>query len=123
MEPSLFQQVVKELLGENLTIAVLIAAYIFAFFGMILRWFFQYNKYGKKNPDSPAKFSWSYWIKDNVLPKLAAVLATIIIIFVSIRFPQELFGTVFSYGYSFAVGMSLDYISSILKNIKVKPVQ
>jgi len=111
-------QVVGELLGNELTMAVLITAYIFAFFGMFLRWYWMYQTKGKTDPNTPDNFILGYWLKDNLLPKLFGALATFIIIFISIRFPQEVLGTAFSYFYSFTVGIAFDYISSILKKLQ-----
>jgi len=117
METSLFQQIVIELLGKDLTGVVLLVAYIFAFAGMFLRWYWMYQTKGKVNPETPVKFNLVYWLRDNLLPKLFGMLATFVIIFVSIRFPQELLGSAFSYVYAFTIGMSLDYVASVLKKL------
>ena len=117
METTLSQQLVAELLGDKLTFTVLIAAYIFSFAGMFLRWYWMYQTKGKPDPTTPVKFNLGYWVRDNILPKLFGIFATFIIIFVSIRFPQELLGSAFSYVYAFTIGMSLDYVSSVLKKL------
>lgn len=117
MELTFLQQLALELLGKDLTPVVLVTAYIFSFAGMFLRWYQQYKDKGKPNPKTPRNFEWGYWFRDNLLPKLFGIFATIVILFISLRFPQELLGTVFSYAYAFGVGMSLDYISSLLKKL------
>lgn len=111
-------QVINEMLGEKLTGVVLITAYVFAFAGMFLRWYWQYQVKGKPDPSTPQHFVLTYWLKDNLLPKLFGVLATLIILFVSLRFPQEVLGSAFSYFYAFTVGISLDYVSSLLKKLQ-----
>jgi len=113
-----FDQVVREMLGNSLNGITLLVAYIFAFCGMFLRWYWQYQTVGKPDPNTPREFKLGYWLADNLLPKLFGILATFIIIFVSIRFPQEVLGSAFSYFYAFTVGISLDYVSSLLKKLQ-----
>lgn len=111
------QQVLQGLLGDSMTSATYTVAYMFAFFGMFLRWYWQYQKKGKPDPNTPHTFVLSYWLQDNLLPKLFGMLATFVILFISLRFPQEVLGKAFSYFYAFTVGISLDYVSGLLKKM------
>ena len=120
METTFIQQVVKELLGDSLTGVILVTAYIFSFAGIFLRWVGMYHTKGKPNPNTPKHFVFSYWIRDNLAPAVIGILATIVTIFITLRFPQEYFGTAFSYGYAFVVGMCLDFIASKFKLLRMK---
>lgn len=85
---------------------------------MFIRWVFTYQYKGKSDPNTPKAFSFKYWIKDNFVPKLVSTLFTVVVIFVSIRFPQELLGKAFSYFYAFSIGIGFDYIVSLFKNLR-----
>ena len=110
-------KVMTELLGKDMTAVTYCVAYLFAFFGMFLRWYWMYQNKGKMDPTTPSKFVWSYWMRDNLLPKLFTTMATLILLFITLRFPQELLGKAFSYFYAFGVGIGFDYVSSILKKM------
>lgn len=117
---SFIQQVVIELLGKELTTVILATSYIFAGIGIFLRWYWMYQRRGKPNPHTPHKFILSYWIRDNFVPAIVGIFATFILIFISLRFPKEIFGTAVSYMYAFMVGMSLDFVASKLKKLRIK---
>ena len=117
METTLSQQIIAQLLGESLTPVVLLVAYIFAYIGIFFRWFWMYQTKGKIDPTTPVKFNLNYWLRDNLLPKLFSVMATFLLIFISLRFAQELIGNVFSYWYALGVGLGLDYFASLLKKL------
>jgi hypothetical protein len=93
-------------------------AFIFVFLGMFLRWYYTTRK-GIKNPEngSPAKFNFIYWIKDNLLSKLFAMLSAASVIFVTLRFSNELFGVEISMIYAFFVGLFFDYVADYLMSI------
>lgn len=112
------QQLLLELLGKDMTLVTLMVAYIFAACGLFLRWYWMYLKKGKGNPSTPDKFSLSFWLRDNAVPKLLGILSTIIVIFLSLRFPQQLAGDTFSYFYAVAIGIGLDYFIGLLKNLQ-----
>lgn len=114
------QQVLKEFLGENMSEVTLFVAYAFAFAGMFIRWYFTYQTKGKSDPNTPDAFSFKYWFKDNFIPKLISTAFTVVVLFITLRFPQELLGKAFSYFYAFSVGLTFDYIISILKNLTLK---
>jgi len=103
----------EEILGYilgNLTLGFLAAFYLFAVLGIILSMLLHIGKKAKK---APIKFSFKYWIKDNV----TRFFTSIICIFIAIRFydslpidvePNMFFGLV--------VGMGLDQIIIIIRN-------
>lgn len=111
-------QVIQELLGSELTPVTLTVAYIFAGFGLLLRWYWQYYRKGRANPNTPQKFSLGFWLRDNLIPKLLGMIITIVVIFLSLRFPQQIAGDAFSYVYALGIGLGLDYFMDILKNMQ-----
>ena len=108
-----------------------LADYLFGFFfagiGLFFTWVYKTRKSIKTNPETPVKFSWSYWFKDNLIPKLLSVISTMLVIFVSLRVAYyvggQIFigGTVMSVIYSIGIGLSLDTI--IDKIMSIRPVK
>jgi len=111
-------QVLKELLGPDMSPVTLTVAYIFAGCGLILRWYWMYYRKGKTNELTPIKFSLGFWLRDNAIHKALGVLVTIIVIFISLRFPQSIAGEGFSYLYALSVGLLFDYWIDKLKNLQ-----
>lgn len=107
-------QVMQQLL-EGFTPASLFVAYIFTICGLFIKWYLQYKLKGKTNPRTPEDFKLGFWLRDNLLPRMAGILFTIIVIFLSFRFAQELAGKTFSNFYALTVGIGLDFIIDKLK--------
>ena len=94
-------------------------AFLFAFMGMFLRWFWSTSRGIKSiQNQSPAKFDLIYWIKDNILSKLNSFMASIIVIFVGLRFSNELLDFNFSMFLALCIGLLIDYVSDLLKNLQ-----
>jgi len=111
------QEINEKILG-GLSLSDYLTGFIFAFIGMFLRWYYKTRKSIKYNPETPNRFIFSYWIKDNLLPKLLSILSTLVVIFITLRFPTELISINFSFWYAFVVGLSLDYFVDKIKKIK-----
>jgi hypothetical protein len=119
VDNSVWQNLVDNILGENLDVAGYISCFLFAFIGLFLRWYWRSRKGVKNNPNSPNKFHWGYWLNRNLLPKLFSCMATFLIIFLSLRFSFELVGLLPSMILSLIVGLSIDKVSDLLKNLKL----
>ena len=103
----------EEILGYilgNLTVGFLLAFYLFAIIGIILSMLLHICKKAKK---APIKFSFKYWLKDN----LTRFFTSILCIFIAIRFydslPIEVEPNMF---FGLVVGMGLDQIIIIIRN-------
>lgn len=119
VDNSVWQQLMSNLLGENLDLVGYISCFIFSCIGLFLRWYWTSRKGIKNNPDSPNTFSWGYWLNNNILPKLVSVMATFLIIFLSLRFSFEIIGLLPSMFLSLLIGLCFDVISDKLKNLKL----
>ena len=115
---SIYNQIIAELLGDQMTGVILITSYIFTFCGLFVRWYIRWLTIGKPNPKTPTKFILSYWLRDNLLPKLFGILATVITIFLTLRFANELFGATLSYAYAVMIGLGWDVVSDKLKKLQ-----
>lgn len=111
-------QITHNLLGDSLTWISYVSAFIFSFFGMFIRWYVRTKSGILHNENSPHSFSFSYWIRDNILPKLTSILSTIIIIFISLRFSVEIFSVPVSMLFAFLIGLSFDYVFEKIQNLK-----
>jgi hypothetical protein len=100
----------------SLTSITLVAGFILALFGLYLRWYFLVGAAIKYNTKTPEKFDLKYWWANNAKSKIMAILATVIVIFVSLRFPVEWFGVEVSMGYAFLIGLFFDWFVDFIKN-------
>jgi hypothetical protein len=121
MEQNFWNSLVRELLGDKLSLTVLLVNYLFAFMGTIIRWYIITKDAINVQANGLTKFSLKYWIKNNLLHKTLGFFASISLIFIAIRFPIEFGFTIVSYPLSVVLGLSLDKLSDIVKNIlKIK---
>lgn len=111
-------QEVKEYLFGGVSIATYIGGFLFALIGMFIRWFITTKKGIKKNPETPVKFSWSFWFKDNFLRILTAMGGTLAVLFVAMRFPVEWFGVQLTMPLAFAFGFFFDWLVNYIENMK-----
>lgn len=112
------QELINLILGDDITFVMIIALYFFVTLGVILREYLRYKKRGKPNIITPEKFSISYWIKDNLFSKLFSFVANGIVVFVTLRFSNEILHVGVSMFLAFTVGLFLDYFISKLENLK-----
>ena len=98
------------------------AAFFFASLGLFLRWAWRTNKGIKNNPESPSKFSWAYWIENNLKAKLISYFTTVIVVFVTLRFFFDWFGSIPLMSTAFAIGLCIDWVVDFIKNKSQKPL-
>jgi len=115
---SWWDELLVNIFGENLDWVGYVSCFFFAFIGLFFRWYWRAKSGAKKNPISPGKLNWEYWWKDNILPKLTGILATILVIFLGLRFSMELIGTIPSMFMALTIGLCFDWIADKIKNIK-----
>lgn len=108
----------KELILGGLKAVDYYAAFVFAFIGMLIRWFITTRKGVKTSSDTPNKFNVWFWLRDNAKDKLLTIAGTIAVIFVFMRFPYDLAGWEFSMFFAFIVGLFLDYFIDLLEKLK-----
>lgn len=112
-------QIIHDLLG-SLSLVNYIVAFAFVLLALLVKWTYKTIDGVKNSPKTPAKFSWAYWWKDNLYPKLVSVLSCIISVFIILRFSNELIGQNFSYFFAFVVGFGLDYFVDKIKKMDPK---
>ncbi len=96
------------------------AAFVFALFGLFIRWYIRTRIGIRTNPDSPDKFSWSYWWANNGSKKIASVFATAIIIFLCLRFASDWFGIAPSMAFAVGIGLAFDWFLDFVKRMTQK---
>jgi hypothetical protein len=110
----------KDLMLGNYDLIWYVAAFVFSFVGLFIRWSLRTRRAIKWNPDSPDKFSWSYWLQNNLWPKLVSVLTTVVIVFVCLRFAGEWFGVVPTMAFALIVGLAFDWFTDYVKKLTKK---
>jgi len=118
------QELINLILGEA-TVVTYIAAFLFVLMGLVIKWYFKIKSAVKTNENSPAVFSWGYFIGQNLFTKLFSILANMIICFVVLRFSTELFNVPVSMLFALSVGMLFDYFVDFLRKWqgKINPVK
>lgn len=96
------------------------AAFFFAALGLFLCWAWFTKKGIKNNPETPDKFSWSFWIENNLSPKLIIVATTLIVVFISLRFAPEIFNTAPTMFFAFLIGIGIDRVITVVKKLAEK---
>lgn len=108
----------RNILGGTLTWVSYFSAMVFTIIGSFIRWYWKTYDAVKNNPNTPNKFSFSYWLKDNALPKLAGLVTNLMVVFVCLRFSVELFNIPFSMLLALGVGLLFDWFFDFLKNLQ-----
>ena len=103
------EELLNYLLGDN-TVITYVAAFVFVFFGLIIKWYFQIKSAVKTKENTPKRFSWNYFISDNLFTKLFSILANFIICFVALRFATEIFNVPVSMIFALTVGLGFDVV-------------
>lgn len=109
------EQFISQFLGTNDSIGILVS-FSWAFLGFIASLSIGVSRRNKGSISTPRGFSWSFFVKDNIL----RFLGTILILFIGIVFHQELKGEPINTFKALVLGLGVDQIVAILKNINKK---
>lgn len=105
----------------SLTLSDYLSAFFFAMIGLFLRHVFMIRKGVKcSTNDSPTKFSWAYWFKNNFMTKLTAIGSTVAIIFLCLRFSVDWFSIEVSMGFAFIIGLAFDWFYDFVRKLQDK---
>ena len=119
--PTAIKQTVWQNLLGGLDLADYISAFLFAFVGLFLRHrLIVVRKAIKNNPDTPNKFNWAYWFKNNFMTKLNVIWTNIAVIFVMLRFSFDWFGVEVSMVAAFVLGLSIDWAYDFIRKLQKK---
>lgn len=99
---------------------VIAASIVFALLGLLLVTLLNVQKGIKHSPDTASKFRWEDFGIDSLIRVLISLIITMIVIFISIRFSNELIGTPLTMVYAFIVGLSVDKLTIIINRYKSK---
>jgi hypothetical protein len=104
------KQFLAMLLGDQqpLTFSKLI---FYALLGAFLSLLLQANHRDPRSIKSPVHFSWRFLVYDNV----KRILASVILIFLAVRFTKEIFGLEVNEFWALAIGLANDKIAQFLK--------
>ena len=107
---------IERLFGTS-DITYIVALIIFAIIGVVLSLLMHSSERNPDNPNNPAKFNIWFLIRDNI----KRIIFGILIIFISMRFSDELFGMKLSELTALLIGFSYDKIGQFLqgKNILI----
>jgi hypothetical protein len=83
----------------------------FALVGVMLSLLLQTTARNPNSESTPFKFSWKFLWKDNV----KRILASIVLIYVALRFSPQLIGVDITEFFAFAIGFGLDKLSEQIK--------
>lgn len=98
----------------GLPIGEIWAAITFAMLGLILMTAINVRNGIVKNPKTADAFNWKYFGWGTIIRIILSALITMIVIFLSIRFAQELVGKTLSMFYALGVGLFIDRATQLL---------
>lgn len=101
----------NEVLGKDNDPNVLGAAFLFALIGIFITLLLGTYARVPDSPTSPKGFSWSYLWSDN----FKRIVATLLMVVVSLRFIHDIFGFELSAWHGFIVGSGWDGLAFIIK--------
>ena len=87
-------QILSDFLG-SLSIVNYIVAFAFVLIALIAKWTYKKLDSVKNSPKTPSQFSWRYWWKDNIYPKLVSFVSNVISVFIILRFSSLLLVVIF----------------------------
>ncbi len=106
---SLFELIIGlQFTADNL--ATVIAGGFFALVGLALNYFIKVKKGIKRSEHSPDKFSLKYFVENNYQD----IVITALLIFISLRFTQELLGVELTMWIAVLIGFGIDFIQDII---------
>lgn len=104
-------KILYHLLGTN-DYALVLIGFVYAMIGVALSLLIHSTKRDPNKQNSPIKFSWNFFLKDNLI----RIITGLILIMIFMRFTTELIGkepTVYS---AFLIGFMSDKLIEILKS-------
>jgi hypothetical protein len=93
-------------------IAIIIVGGVFAMLGLAVNRLISVRKAIKENPQTPSKFSLKYFITDN----WTSIVLSLLLLFVGLRFTQELLGVDITMWVAFGIGFGLDKLTKIIED-------
>ena len=109
-----------DLLTGLIPVVYYLAAYVFVFLGLVIKWYVQIRKGVKTNPETPERFSWKYFIAHNLFTKLFGFFASVVITFVALRFSVEIFNLPMSMFFAFLLGIGFDFVVDKVSQLQNK---
>lgn len=92
----------------GVSVPVLWASIFFALLGLLLVTLLNIQKGIRENPNTADKFNWKDFGLDSLIRVIISFVITMIVIFVSVRFSNEIFGTPVTMIFSFGIGLGID---------------
>lgn len=105
------QELLTHLIGPG-SIALLIGALIYAYIGAFIMLLLTTTKRDPLSDRTPFCFSWRFLWSDNT----KRLIATIILIFIAIRFSRELIGADITMWAAVLIGLGCDKLAEIIKS-------
>lgn len=97
---------------------LLAAAFVMSLIGIALSALLFTTKRDPLSERTPTEFSWHFFWNDNVKRIIKSILTATLVLFITIRFSQELMGQKLTMFYAFGVGFGLDKIIEKLRKKK-----
>ena len=101
----------QELIGQGNNISTLAAAFVFSLIGIFITLLLGTTARRPLSDSSPIHFSWSYLLSDN----FKRIVATLLMVIVSLRFMNDLFGFQLSSWHGFIIGSGWDGLAFLIK--------
>ena len=108
----------EQILG-TVPISTYLAGGVFIAIGILISWYFKSKKAQKTNPNTPYTFSWKLFLFSKLPRKIMSIIVNILVGFVIMKFPNEIFGIDFTMFFCFLSGLTFDRIVIFVSKLKL----
>ena len=100
-------------------ISTYLAGGVFIAIGILISWYFK-SKQGQRNDiNTPNTFSWNLFLFSKLPRKIMSIIVNILVGFVIMKFPNEIFGIDFTMFFCFLSGLTFDRIVIFVSKLKL----
>ena len=103
---------------DGMSAGMFASGFLFAFLGIFISLILQGLSRDPLSSRTPFAFSWTFFFSDNMTRIYRSIILNVLVIFISLRFAENLIGEKMSMFYSLMVGFGLDKIIEMWKRKK-----
>jgi len=100
-------------------ISTYLAGGVFIAIGILISWYFKSKKGQRNDINTPDTFSWNLFLFSKLPRKIMSIIVNILVGFVIMKFPNEIFGIDFTMFFCFISGLTFDRIVIFVSKLKL----
>jgi len=100
-------------------ISTYLAGGVFIAIGILISWYFKSKKGQRNDINTPDTFSWNLFLFSKLPRKIMSIIVNILVGFVIMKFPNEIFGIDLTMFFCFLSGLTFDRIVIFVSKLKL----